>query len=249
LDPKRIEAAITPRTRAIVVPTPGNPTGVVLSARELGELAEICLTRGLYFVSDEVYRDFVYDQGDAAVAPSVLSLPDFDQHAVVVDSVSKRYSACGARIGALVTKNAALRSAALRFGQARLSPPTVDQWAGMAALDTPPEYMLEVVREYRQRRDTLVSGLRAIGVQCHSPAGAFYLMATLPVSDADAFCRFLLEDFALDGETVMLAPASGFYATPGLGKDEVRLAYVLECGKLSRCCEILGAALHAYGDR
>jgi len=249
IDPARIEAAIGPRTRALVLPTPGNPTGVVLSAAELETLARICVERGLFFISDEVYRDFVYDQGDDAVAPSVLAVPDFEQHAVVVDSVSKRYSACGARVGALVTKNAALRAAALRFGQARLSPATVDQWAAMAALDTPRAYMRGVVREYRGRRDTLVRELGTIGVHVACPQGAFYLVAPLPVLDADDFCRYLLEEFSLDGETVMLAPASGFYATPGLGRNEARIAYVLEQDTLRRCVHLLGAALEAYPGR
>jgi aspartate aminotransferase len=160
--------------------------------------------------------------------------------------VSKRYSACGARVGALVTRNHALREAALRFGQARLSPATVDQYAAMAALDTPPEYFAGVVREYRARRDALVAGLHAIGVGCNTPRGAFYLMATLPVDDSDRFCRFLLEDFSLDGETVMLAPGSGFYATPGLGLKEARIAYVLDRPRLERSVRILGAAFEAY---
>ncbi|MBM4376725.1 MAG: pyridoxal phosphate-dependent aminotransferase [Deltaproteobacteria bacterium] len=243
LDPEAVRHAIGPRTRALCLPTPGNPTGVVLDRGELEALAAICRERGLYFVSDEVYREFVYD---GARAPSILSLAEFDEHAIVIDSVSKRYSACGARIGALVTRNKVLREAALRFGQARLSPATVDQYAAMAALDTPPEYFREVVREYRARRDALVAGLRGIGVPCTTPDGAFYLVAPLPVDDADAFCRFLLERFELDGETVMLAPASGFYATPGLGKTEARLAYVLDVPRLEKSVRILGAAFKAY---
>ena len=179
----------------------------------------------------------------------MLSLADFGEHAVVIDSVSKRYSACGARVGALVTRNPALREAALRFGQARLSPATVDQHAAMAALETPASYFVDVVKEYRARRDTLVAGLHAIGVPCINPEGAFYLIAPLPVDDADAFARFLLEDFALDGETVMVAPASGFYATEGLGKNEVRIAYVLDEERLTRSVKILGAAIEAYNAR
>lgn len=246
IDPARVEAAITERTRALVLSTPGNPTGVVLGAAELAALAGVCRRRGLFFISDEVYREFVYDLPEGSRAPSALSLPDFAAHGIVIDSVSKRYSACGARIGALVTRNEAVRAAALRFGQARLAPPSVDQLAAMAALDTPPSYFREVVSEYAARRDALVEGLRRIGATCITPQGAFYLVATLPVADTDAFAEFLLTSFDLDGETVMVAPASGFYATPGLGKTEVRIAYVLERTKLVRCVEILEAALAAY---
>jgi aspartate aminotransferase len=246
IDPQRVRAAITPRTRALVLPTPGNPTGVVLSREELEALAAICREHGLFFLCDEVYREFVYDAPKGSRAPSVLALADFAEQAVVIDSVSKRYSACGARIGALVTRNRELRGAALRFGQARLSPATVDQYAAMAALDTPASYFEQVVDEYRARRDTLVAGLRGIGVECTTPQGAFYLVAPLPVDDTDDFARFLLEDFSLDGETVMVAPASGFYATEGLGKNEVRIAYVLDQARLERSVAILAAAFEAY---
>jgi aspartate aminotransferase len=245
IDPARVAAAIGPRTRALCLPTPGNPTGVVLSRAELEALADICRQHGMFFVCDEVYREFVYEEG-LARAPSLLSLPDFDEHAVIVDSVSKRYSACGARIGALVTRNPSVRDAALRFGQARLSPATVDQWAAMAALDTPAEYFRDVVSEYRARRDVLVAGLKSIGVDCIAPQGAFYLVAPLPVEDAEKFCRYLLDSFELEGETVMLAPASGFYATAGLGKNEVRIAYVLDAERLRRSVRVLGAALRTY---
>jgi aspartate aminotransferase len=246
---ERMADAVGPRTRAIILPTPGNPTGVVLSREELGEIAGICRENNLFFICDEVYREFVYDGAPGACAPSALALPDFQQHAIVIDSVSKRYSACGARVGALVTRNKEVRSAALRFGQARLSPATVDQYAAMAALDTPASYFQRVVVEYRQRRDALVEGLHGIGVDCVSPQGAFYLIASLPVDDADAFCTYLLTSFSLEGETVMLAPASGFYATPGLGRDEVRIAYVLDRERLARSVRILGAAIQAYNAR
>ena len=249
VDPAKVEAALGPRTRALIVCSPGNPTGVVLSRAELAELGQICSRRGIFLISDEVYREFVYDHPECTRAPSLLGFRDLDEHGIVIDSVSKRYSACGARIGCLVTRNPAVRSAALRFGQARLSPATVDQYAAMAALATPPEYFQAVVAEYTTRRDTLVRALRAIDVHCTTPQGAFYLVTKIPVTDADDFCEFLLRDFALDGETVMLAPASGFYATPGLGKDEVRIAYVLEAPKLERCARILGAAFKAYGKR
>lgn len=246
IHPDAVAAAIGPRTRALVLPTPGNPTGVVLTREELEALAGICRERELYFLCDEVYREFVYDLPEGVRAPSVLSLPDLDRHAIVIDSVSKRYSACGARIGALVTRNRDVRGAALRFGQTRLSPATVDQRAAMAALDTPPAYFERVIGEYRHRRDTLVRSLHDIGIDCVTPEGAFYLVAPLPVADTDRFCEFLLEDFAFEGETVMLAPASGFYATPGLGKDEVRIAYVLDADRLKRSVTILGKALAAY---
>lgn len=246
IHPEAVAAAIGPRTRALVLPTPGNPTGVVLSRDELDALAAICRDRDIYFLCDEVYREFVYDLPAGSRAPSILSLPDFDAHAVVVDSVSKRYSACGARVGALVTKNRDVRAAVLRFGQTRLSPATVDQRAAMAALATPAAYFDEVIGEYRHRRDTLVASLHDVGIECATPKGAFYLVAPLPVDDADRFCRFLLEDFAFEGETVMLAPASGFYATPGLGKNEVRIAYVLDAERLKRSVTILGKALEAY---
>ncbi|MEM6792094.1 MAG: pyridoxal phosphate-dependent aminotransferase [Myxococcota bacterium] len=244
IDPAAVAAAVTPKTKAIVLPSPGNPTGVVLDRDTLEALATVCRTHGLYFVGDEVYREFVYD--GSGLAPSLLSLADFTDHAIVVDSVSKRYSACGARIGNLVSRNPDVVTAALRFAQARLSPATVDQYAAMAALETPPRYFEEVIARYRRRRDALVAGLHRIGVATQTPQGAFYLVAPLPVDDADAFCRFLLEHFDHEGETVMLAPASGFYASPGRGRNEVRIAYVLEREKLERCVDILGAGLEAF---
>ncbi|MFY0531316.1 pyridoxal phosphate-dependent aminotransferase [Nannocystis pusilla] len=251
--PERVRAAITPKTRAFIIPSPGNPTGMVLSAADLAALGEVCVQAGIFFVVDEVYREFVYPDEPAAPdapaprAPSVLAVPGLADHAVMIDSVSKRYSACGARVGCLVTRNAALYSACLRFGQARLSPPTVDQYAALAALRTPAADMRAMVDEYRARRDVIVAGLNAIpGVSCPTPTGAFYLITDLPVADAEDFCIFMLRDFDLDGETVMMAPAEGFYATPGLGKNQVRIAYVLGRDKLARCLEILRAGLEAY---
>jgi aspartate aminotransferase len=246
IDPAAIEAAITPRTRAIVIPTPGNPTGVVLESDEIAAIAAVCRRHGIFYISDEVYREMVYDRGDAAVAPSLLSIPDMSQLAIIVDSVSKRYSACGARVGWLYTRNTAVRSAALRFGQARLSPTTVDQRAAEAALKTPQSYFDKVIAEYRNRRDVLVEALGKIGIACDAPAGAFYLPVTLPVADADDFCQWMLTSFDLDGETVMFAPMSGFYATEGLGCSAIRIAYVLGCDSLRRCVEILHAALQTY---
>jgi aspartate aminotransferase len=260
--PERVRAAITPRTRAFVIPSPGNPTGMVLSAADLAALGQVCKDAGIFFIVDEVYREFVYP--DAALAPetqaptdaplprapSVLAVPGLTEHAIVIDSVSKRYSACGARVGCLVTRNAALYAACLKFAQARLSPPTVDQYAAAAALATPPADMRAMVDEYRARRDVIVAGLNAIpGVSCPTPTGAFYLITDLPVADAEDFCIFMLRDFDLHGETVMMAPAEGFYATPGHGKNQVRIAYVLGRDKLARCLEILRAGLDAYGRR
>jgi len=247
--PERVRAAATDRCRALVVPTPGNPTGAVLSQAELGALAAVCADNRMTLISDEVYREFVYEDG-LEVAPSALSLPGFEQRVVVVDSVSKRYSACGARVGCLVTRNETLYAAALKFAQARLSPPTVDQHAAVAALATPVAEMRAAVREYKHRRDVVVAGLNAIeGVSCPNPAGAFYLVADLPVDDAEAFCIFLLQDFDVDGETVMLAPAEGFYASEGVGRNQVRLAYVLGEEPLRRSLNIIAAGLAAWSRR
>ena len=247
IDPERVAAAIGPRTRALVIPSPGNPTGVVLSEAVLGQLVEICDAHGIFFISDEVYRDFVYQGDEDAVAPSILGHPGAARLGIMVDSVSKRYSACGARVGALVTRNDEILSAVTHFAQARLSPAMVDQLAAMAALKAPATYLSSVKARYRARRDVLVSSLHQIGVHCETPEGAFYLVAPLPVDDADAFCRFLLTDFSSNGETVMVAPAAGFYATEGLGRNEVRIAYVLDEARLARSVALLGEALEAYG--
>jgi len=249
LHPDRIEAAITGRTRALILPTPGNPTGTVATKAQLAAIAEICAARDIFFICDEVYRDFVYDVPAGTRAPSLLDQPAADEYAVIIDSVSKRYSACGARIGWLVTRNTELREAALRFGQMRLSPATVDQYAAHAALSVPESWFREVNATYRARRDTLVDGLRAIGLPVQSPAGAFYLALPLPVEDADAFCRWLVGEFTLEGETVCLAPLEGFYRTEGLGRNEVRMAYCVEEDVLRRCVAILDAGLKAWKNR
>ncbi len=246
IDPARIEEAITGKTRALVLPTPGNPTGVVLSHEELAKIADICQRHGLFFISDEVYREFIYDAPLGTLAPSLLAVPGAHEQAIIIDSVSKRFSACGARVGCLVTRNRELRKAALHFAQARLSPATVDQRAGIAALDTPQEYFHDVVTEYKARRDVLVSGLKNIGINVSAPKGAFYLAVPLPVDDADHFAKWLVRDFELDGETLCVAPLAGFYSTPGLGKNEVRMAYVLEKDSIQRCVNILEAGLKAY---
>lgn len=241
-----IEAAIGPRTRALLIGSPGNPTGVVYTDAELEALAAICHDRGLTLISDEVYREFVYEGG---LARSVLTL-GLGARAVVVDSASKRYSLCGARIGNLVTRNRELLAAVLRFGQARLCPPMLGQYACAALTEVPASYFREVNAEYRRRRDAVVAALNAMpGVTVHTPEGAFYVCVRLPVDDANAFAEFLVRDFALDGETVLVAPADGFYATPGLGRDEVRIAYVLEVPKLERAMRCIAAALAAYPGR
>ncbi len=236
---------ITPRTRAIIFSNPGNPTGVVYTREEMELLRALALEYNLYLISDEVYREFVYDEG---VKPlSVLNLNGVDDRAIMVDSISKRYSACGARIGCVVSRNAEFMATMLKFGQARLCPPTVDQLAAQGAIDIPDAYFEAVRLEYRQRRDVLCEELAKIpGVKFLKPQGAFYLIAQLPVADAEEFAIFLLNDFQLNNETVMLAPANGFYLTPGKGKDEVRIAYVLKCEDLVRAVRVLGAGLEEF---
>ena len=242
-----LEAVITPRTKAVLVCNPGNPTGYVYRRDELEALRDMALKHDLFVIADEVYREFVYDGAEAI---SVLSLAGLEQHAVLIDSVSKRYSMCGARIGCMVSKNAELMGTALKFAQARLSPPTYEQIAAEAALATPTSYFEAVNAEYRARRDTLVKRLNAIpGVFCPTPRGAFYAVAQLPVDDAEAFCRWMLEEFAHQGETVMMAPAAGFYAARSLGKQQVRLAYVLKQSDLERAMDVLEHGLAAYPGR
>jgi aspartate aminotransferase len=243
-DRKAIEAKIGPRTKALLICSPNNPTGTVYTDAEIDLLASICRERGLYLVADEVYREFVYG---GQKHHSVLRLEGLDQQVIVVDSVSKRYSLCGARLGNIVSRNRGFMDAILRMGQARLCPPTVDQWACCGLTDVPASYTQGVIAEYEKRRDTVAGALAKMhGVLARRPEGAFYSCARLPVDDANAFAIFLLQDFALDNETVMVAPLDGFYATPGLGRDEVRLAYVLEVPRLERAMRVLAAALAAY---
>ena len=226
------EAAITDRTKAILICNPGNPTGTKYADESLQAVADLVKQRDLFLFADEVYREFTYDGN---MSPSVLSLEGLEEHAIVIDSVSKRYSMCGARIGAMVTKNEEIRRAAMRFAMARLSPPTLAQVAAEAALETDSSYFDAVRSEYRKRRDALVQGLNGIeNVVCPVPGGAFYAVAKLPIDDADTFCQWILESFEFEGSTVMMAPNSGFYATPGLGKQEVRMAYVLHLEKLGQ---------------
>ena len=238
------ERAITDRTKAILICNPGNPTGTKYPDSALEALAALVQEKDLFMFADEVYREFTYDGSNAR---SILTVPGLQEHAVVVDSVSKRYSMCGARIGALVTRNQAVRRAAMKFAMARLSPPTLAQIAAEAALDTPEAYFQEVRSSYRDRRDTLVGGLAAIdGVTCPKPGGAFYAVAKLPIDDADAFCQWMLESFEHEGATVMMAPNTGFYATSGLGKQEVRMAYVLEREEIEKAVTCLRVALSVY---
>ena len=242
-----LEARITPRTKAVLVCNPGNPTGYVYRRDELEALRDMALKHDLFVIADEVYREFVYDGAEAI---SVLSLAGLEQHAVLIDSVSKRYSMCGARIGCMVSKNTELMATAMKFAQARLSPPTYEQIAAEAALATPASYFEAVNAEYRARRDTLVRRLNAIaGVFCPTPRGAFYAVAQLPVDDAETFCRWMLEEFSHEGATVMMAPAAGFYAKRSLGKRQVRLAYVLKQSDLERAMDALERGLAAYPGR
>lgn len=242
------EKQITAKTKAIFICNPSNPTGYVYTKEELLVLKEIVIKHDLFLFADEVYREFVYDEETAHT--SILTLAGLEEHAIVVDSISKRYSACGARIGTLVAKNKAVISTALKFGQARLSPPTLGQIGAEAALDEPDTYLQNVITEYKQRRDTLIKALQNIdGVFCPSPKGAFYTIAQLPITDSEHFCQWLLEDFSYQGETVMLAPAAGFYATPNLGKQEVRIAYVLKEEDLKKAITCLAEALKVYPYR
>lgn len=241
------EKLITPRTKAVLICNPGNPTGYLYSKEEMLQLAELVKKYDLFLIADEVYREFAYD---GYTHYSVMNLPGLEQHAIMIDSVSKRYSMCGARIGCIVSKNKEVMATAMKFAQARLSPPTFEQIAAEAALDTPQSYFDEVIGEYKDRRDTLVRELSKIeGVVVANPKGAFYCMAKLPVADADAFAQWLLESFDLNGETVMVAPAAGFYSTPGAGKDEVRIAYVLKKEDLIKSVAILKEALRVYNSR
>jgi len=238
-----IEAKITPRTKAIVICNPNNPTGYLYSAAEMEQLKNIILKHDLYLFSDKTYREFCYE----GTQISALHLTGVDEHVVIMDTISKRYSACGGRIGAFITKNQALLDATMKFAQARLSPPSFAQIAGEAAIDLPANYFDDTKAEYKSRRDLIVTRLNAMeGVFCPNPGGAFYAMAKLPIDDADKFCQWLLEDFAFENQTVMLAPATGFYGTPGLGKQEVRLAYVLNLEDINKSMDCLEAALKVY---
>jgi aspartate aminotransferase len=241
------EKVITDKTRAIAICNPNNPTGYLYSREEMEALKELCLKYDLFLFSDEAYREFCYDDKDFI---SPMHLEGLENHVVVLDTVSKRYSACGARIGCLITKNKELYLTALKFAQARLSPSLEGQIAGEAAVDTPDSYFQAVSKEYTARRDTLVAGLNAIeGVFCPNPGGAFYVVAKLPIDNADKFCQWILESFSYENETVMMAPATGFYSTTGIGTDQVRLAYVLNQDDLKKALFCLEKALEVYPGR
>lgn len=238
---------ITPRTKAILICNPNNPTGYLYSQNELEQLRDIVLKHDMFLICDEVYREFCYD---GAKHFSGMNLKGAEQNVIMIDSVSKRYSMCGVRLGALVTRNREVLDAALRMGQARLCPPYLAQVAAIAALDTPPSYFQEVHDEYVVRRNCIVKALNAIeGVYCPTSRGAFYSIVKLPVDDADRFARWMLEEFRYKDQTVMLAPAAGFYATPGLGRNEVRIAYVLKCEDLLAAAECIREALKVYPGR
>ncbi len=241
------EKSITPDTKAIMICNPNNPTGYLYSKDELLQLRDLVLKHDLYLFADEVYREFCYDGEDHF---SVMKLEGIDDNVVMIDSVSKRYSECGVRIGALVSRNCGLINSALKYAQARLSPPSLGQIVGEASLQTPPEYFTEVYDEYIVRRDFVIEELNKIpGVFAPKPKGAFYAIVDLPVDDSDKFCQWLLEDFNYQNQTVMLAPASGFYATAGLGKTEVRIAYVLKIDDLRNAVKCLEEALLVYPGR
>jgi aspartate aminotransferase len=240
------ESLITPKTKAILICNPGNPTGKLYTLQELEGLRDLVLKHNLYLFSDEVYKEFCYD---GASFHSVFHLPGLEENTIVLDSISKRYSACGARIGCLISRNRAVMESALKFAQARLSPPTFEQIGAEAALETPDSYFEEVKEEYTQRRNLVVHALNQMpGVFCPLPGGAFYAVVKLPIDDSDEFCQWLLESFSFEGATVMLAPASGFYATPGMGKQEVRLAYVLNQEDLTKAMTCLAEGLKAYAS-
>lgn len=242
-----IEKKITSMTKGIVICNPGNPTGYLYSKEELEQLRDLVKKHDLFLFADEVYREFCYD---GAVPFSVMNLDGIENNVIMIDSVSKRYSMCGARIGALISKNKEVMAAALKFGQARLSPPTIDQIAAEAALKTPQSYFDNVVHEYVQRRNIMIQGLNSIpGVFCPNPSGAFYCVAKFPVDDAEKFCQWLLEDFSYEGQTVMMAPSNGFYATKGAGLQEARIAYVLNQEDLKNAVICLEKALEVYPGR
>ena len=241
------EKLITAKTKAILICNPGNPTGYLYSKEELETLRDMVKKHDLYLIADEVYREFCYD---GKVHYSVFNLEGIDDNIIVIDSVSKRYSMCGARIGAFISKNTEVVATALKYAQARLSPPTLGQIAGEAALQTPQSYFDDVINEYVERRNILIEGLNKIeGVKCPVPGGAFYAVVELPVKNAEKFCQWLLEDFDYNNQTVMIAPAAGFYASKGLGEKEVRIAYVLNKQALQNAIECLSQALKVYPER
>ena len=240
----KIEAAISPKTRAILICNPNNPTGTVYSKKALQELATIAKKHNIYIIADEVYREFTYD---GLTHTSILQIDEMDNNAILVDSISKRYAACGARIGLVASKNKNVMSAIMKFAQARLSSPTVEQWGARAGTMMEPDYFEPILKEYQLRRDTVMEGFSKIkGVVCKVPTGAFYVIAKLPIKDAEKFALWLLTDFNYNNSTVLVAPAGGFYSTPGLGKNEIRISYVLKVERLKKAMEALAVAVIEY---
>jgi len=245
---KEFEKAITSKTKAILICNPNNPTGYLYSESEINQLGALVKKYDLFLIADEVYREFIYDERDQHF--SVMNLKGIEQNVIMIDSVSKRYSMCGARIGCLVTKNKEVIAASMKFAQARLCPPTIEQIACEAAIDTPKSYFDEVISEYKERRDILINELNKIdGVLVKSPKAAFYCIAQLPIDNADDFAQWLLETYEFNGETVMVAPAAGFYSTPGVGLNQVRIAYVLSKEELIKAVHILKEAIKEYNQR
>ncbi|NOY23535.1 MAG: pyridoxal phosphate-dependent aminotransferase [Acidobacteria bacterium] len=241
-----VELKISPRTRAIMICNPGNPTGYAYTKEEISALKALCLKHDIFLVSDEVYREFVYD----GKHHSILSEPGFEEHGIIVDSLSKRFSLCGARLGQVASHNKDVIDAILKMGQARLCPPTVEQYAAMEVHKLGQDYFDGIRKEYQKRRDTVYDGLMKIdGVFCKKPRGAFYIQAKLPVADTIEFAHWLLTEFELENETVLVAPGNGFYATKDIGLDEIRIAYIIESGQLARAMHILGEGLRAYPGR
>lgn len=244
---EQFEEKINARTKGIIICNPNNPTGYLYSKKELESLRNLAQKHDLYLIADEVYREFVYDGRKHF---SIMNLEGIDNNTVLIDSVSKRYSACGFRIGMMISKNKELMATAMKFAQARLSPPSYGQVGAEAALDTPQSYFDQVVEEYTRRRNTIVEGINHIeGAYCPNPSGAFYIVAKLPIDNSDRFCRWLLEEFNYEGKTIMFAPATGFYATKGKGIDEVRISYVLNVEDLTDAMHILKQALKVYPGR
>ena len=238
------EKKITPKTRAILISNPNNPTGYLYSKEELLQIKDLALKYDLYIIADEVYRDFCYD---GSTHTSVMQIEGLEQNTILIDSTSKRYSECGIRVGFVITKNQEVLDTLMKFAQSRLSPPYFGQLVGMASIDTPESYFQEVRAEYVKRRNCLINGLNKIkGVSSPMPKGAFYTIARLPIDDSEIFCRWMLETFRYENQTVMMAPAAGFYATPGLGKNEVRLAYVINTDDLQKALKCLEEGLKAY---
>lgn len=240
----KIKAQLSDKTKAIMLCNPGNPTGAVFPKEDIRRIADIAKAHNLFVISDEVYREFVYD---GSVHTSILDIAGMEDKAIMVDSISKRYSACGARIGCVISRNKELMTSILKFAQARLCPPTIDQLAANAAIDLKAEYFTSIISEYDERRKTVFEELQKIdGIVCVLPNGAFYIIAKLPLEDAEDFAKWMLSDFSLNNETVMFAPAEGFYATPGLGKNELRIAYILNIDDLKKAMEIFRKGLEEY---